>query len=101
MCTGSSARGEEAMKLYTIAEALKHDSQYDFPIDKWVKHSDAMAEIAEYKTKWMDAENANTKQAHEIAELRKGLQSIANNTCCDRCQEASLVAKTTLEKNDG
>ncbi len=37
----------------------------------------------------------------EIAELKKGLQSIANNSCCDRCQEAALVARATLEKSDG
>ena len=32
----------------------------------------------------------------EIKPLRKALESIAANTCCDRCQEAALVAKTAL-----
>lgn len=32
----------------------------------------------------------------EIAALREALRSIANNTCCDRCQEAALVARAAL-----
>jgi hypothetical protein len=28
--------------------------------------------------------------------LRKALQSIADNGCCDRCQEAALVARAAL-----
>lgn len=35
--------------------------------------------------------------AKEIKRLRAALQSIANNTCCDRCQEAALVAKGALK----
>lgn len=33
----------------------------------------------------------------EIAQLRAALTSIAKNTCCDRCQEAALVARAALE----
>ena len=33
---------------------------------------------------------------HEIERLREALQSIAANTCCDKCQEAALVAKAAL-----
>lgn len=29
---------------------------------------------------------------------REGLESISKNTCCDKCQEAKLVALTTLSK---
>ena len=29
--------------------------------------------------------------------LKAALQSIANNTCCDQCQEAALVAKAALD----
>ena len=32
----------------------------------------------------------------EVTKLREALESIANNTCCDRCQEAALVAKAAL-----
>lgn len=32
-----------------------------------------------------------------IAELEAALLSIARNTCCDRCQEAALVARAALE----
>jgi len=38
----------------------------------------------------------------EIERLREALRSIASNTCCDRCQEAALVARAALqEKSDG
>ena len=32
----------------------------------------------------------------EIEGLRAALESIAKNTCCDRCQEAALVAQAAL-----
>lgn len=35
--------------------------------------------------------------ALEIERLRTALTSIANNTCCDRCQEAAKVARAALE----
>ena len=31
-----------------------------------------------------------------IAELEAALRSIASNTCCDKCQEAALVARAAL-----
>ena len=33
----------------------------------------------------------------EVERLREALSSIARNTCCDRCQEAALVARAALE----
>ena len=35
-------------------------------------------------------------QAARIAELEAALSSIARNTCCDKCQEAALVAHAAL-----
>lgn len=32
-----------------------------------------------------------------VAELEAALASIASNTCCDRCQEAALVARAALK----
>ncbi len=32
--------------------------------------------------------------------LRAALESIANNTCCDGCQEAALVARAALKGDD-
>jgi predicted nuclease with TOPRIM domain len=37
----------------------------------------------------------------EIKRLREALSSIARNTCCDKCQEAALVAKQALEGKHG
>lgn len=36
--------------------------------------------------------------AYRIEQLEAALQSIAANTCCDRCQEAALVARKALEE---
>lgn len=35
-----------------------------------------------------------------IAELEAALSSIARNTCCDRCQEAALVARAALGEKE-
>ena len=61
------------------------------------------ARIAELKTElkiWWD-ENVKNKIACQrkddrIAELEAALSSIARNTCCNRCQEAALVARAAL-----
>lgn len=34
----------------------------------------------------------------DIEELIRALRSIANNTCCDTCREAALVAREALTK---
>jgi chromosome segregation ATPase len=36
----------------------------------------------------------------EIEKLRAALRSIAANTCCNRCQEAALVARAALGEKD-
>ena len=36
----------------------------------------------------------------ENERLREALESIAANACCDRCQEAALVAKAALRRED-
>jgi hypothetical protein len=40
------------------------------------------------------------KQDAEIERLRDVLQSISNNTCCDNCQEAALVARAALKEKE-
>ena len=35
----------------------------------------------------------------EHARFKMALESIAANTCCDRCQEAALVARTALNRD--
>jgi len=40
------------------------------------------------------------KQDAEIKRLRDVLQSISNNTCCDNCQEAALVARAALKEKE-
>jgi hypothetical protein len=43
-------------------------------------------------------EHGREVAANEIERLRAALESIAKNTCCDRCQEAALVAKAALRE---
>ena len=45
----------------------------------------------------VENEKLRAKQADRIAELEAALRSIASNTCCDKCQEAALVARAALE----
>ncbi len=40
------------------------------------------------------------RSADLIERLQAALQSIAANTCCDKCQEAALVARAALEGKD-
>ena len=39
---------------------------------------------------------ALTEARAEGDRMKKALESIASNTCCDKCQEAALVAKKAL-----
>lgn len=64
----------EALKL---ADELKNG---------WAGKMDAVAELRN-----LHAENER---------LREALESIAANACCDRCQEAALVAKAALRRED-
>jgi len=41
-----------------------------------------------------------SEAADEIERLRQVLQSISNNTCCDNCQEAALVARAALKEKE-
>lgn len=44
---------------------------------------------------------AEEKYKSRIEQLEAALRSIAANTCCDKCQEAALVARAALgEKKD-
>ena len=38
--------------------------------------------------------------AETIRALREALRSIAANTCCERCQEAALVARAALAQGE-
>lgn len=42
-------------------------------------------------------EENNSVLLAEVKRLRKVLESIANNCCCEQCQEAGLVARKALE----
>ena len=43
-----------------------------------------------------DAQKRIEQLEADLAAMREALQSIAANTCCDKCQEAALVARAAL-----
>lgn len=56
---------------------------------------------ADYWEVQADMWHQNYKEAaDEIEQLRHVLQSISNNTCCDSCQEAALVARAALKEKE-
>jgi hypothetical protein len=72
---------------------------------------DALAEVERLREENLKLRRTNEKLVsniggmliranNEVARLREALQSIAKSTCCDRCNEAALVARNAL-KEDG
>lgn len=67
------------------------------------KHAGVSEAVAESYARDIDAILAATQRAEPVAQsgvegLREALESIAENTCCDRCQEAALVARAALSE---
>jgi hypothetical protein len=50
-----------------------------------------------HKRRWERLQKLET----ENKRLREALQSIAANSCCDKCQEAALVARKALQEGEG
>lgn len=48
----------------------------------------------------VDRFEENALLTAEVMTLREALESIAANTCCDRCQEAALVAAAALRAKE-
>ena len=72
-----------------------------------------LEEATEYANECRKAENDRTRYYIDLIDrlvdaslsarqdnerLRGALESIARNTCCDRCQEAALVAREALDR---
>ena len=62
-----------------------------------------MSEKPEALADRLDDERMNLieRLADENERLREALESIAANACCDKCQEAALVAKAALRREPG
>ncbi len=60
--------------------------------------ADQLREIERLRSE-RDVHHQATLKAMEYANrLRTALESIAKNTCCDKCQEAALVAREALRE---
>ena len=78
------AEGIDTDKLaYEMAEQFK-------VIAKLVRERDKARELL--GRSWV----RNAQWSREVRDLRAALESIAASTCCDRCQEAALVARQAL-----
>jgi alkylhydroperoxidase family enzyme len=55
-------------------------------------------EIAILQRRVRDLTDDLERKDLEAGHYEAALQSIAKNTCCDRCQEAALVAQTALKR---
>jgi uncharacterized coiled-coil DUF342 family protein len=53
-----------------------------------------------YHDAWKEAQQEIEWKTAEIDYLRVAMKSIADNTCCDSCQEAALVATEALKGED-
>ena len=54
-----------------------------------------------YSQQLADAYTQYKALRDERDRLREALECIAKNTCCERCQEAALVAKAALTPAEG
>ena len=63
--------------------------------------ADRMERIKELTLEGLGIIGRAEKAEAEVARLRAALESIAANTCCDRCQEAALVARDALAHKGG
>jgi len=74
-----------------LVERLRNRIWYTFEGTHQVRESDADAHAAADRIE---------AQAAEIERLREALGSIARNSCCDKCQEAALVARKALGETE-
>ena len=80
------AVGQIAALEAIVKEAVDQIAALEAKRDKWQEQAVAFA---------YDADERDGLKA-KIAQLRSALRSIANNSCCDTCQEAARVAQAAL-----
>jgi hypothetical protein len=63
-----------------------------------------VSNIAEEMRAALEAENLHNQRVValqlEHARFKMALESIAINTCCEKCQEAALIARAALQQKD-
>ena len=70
------------------------DSELAFALQERVEELEANQQTqAQVIVNYMDEEQ---RLLDKVEQLRAALESIAANTCCERCQEAALVAREAL-----
>ena len=79
-----------------LVERLKQNANY--LAEAWPPSYDDILAVMENERQ---AAAALESQAAQIVALQEALQSIAANSCCDRCQEAALVARAALAAKGG
>jgi len=83
-----------------MSDDFPNQLRKQFPIDRVYETPDFV--MALYVNERDHAADIIENQKKRIEQLEAALRSIAANTCCDKCQEAALVARAALgEKKDG
>lgn len=103
MTANTKMTEEKIMKI--VAKLIFDELPERFPYNLQLKMELALKEAYQAGRAEM-AEDDQWKILHDIIEREnrryyEALLSISKNTCCDRCQEAALVAKGALAQRDG
>ena len=75
--------------------AIKRDDYTDLPCGCREYHNEMPTRLCRYHEGFNDGFE---ERRAENARLREALNSIASNKCCDKCQEAALVARAALRE---
>ena len=66
-----------------------------------LNHAEAAAELRRLHEELESHRRVMFRLGQVNAQLLEALESIAKNTCCDRCQEAALVARAAIKAVKG
>ena len=104
---------QAADRIEVLDDIIRHDRERIVELVSMVNSKDARIEELEADLRRSalnyiaahgqaaEAYQAQLKAEAKLAKAGGGLNSIAANTCCNKCQEAALVARTTLTELKG
>ena len=101
---------QAADRIEVLDDIIRHDRERIVELVSMVNSKDARIEeleagLQKMALEYLDAASksyqAQLKAEAKLAKAGGGLNSIAANTCCNKCQEAALVARTTLAELKG
>jgi hypothetical protein len=94
-----ATEAQQQVESWKILADKANERAYDFEAVRArleVERDEAREAFKEMRDAAVEWESQLHVAEAQIAALREALTSIANNSCCDRCQEAALVARQAL-----